>query len=41
MAYLALMILLRLYEALVLGNIYHFPANSLRFELVGLQYDLF
>jgi len=40
MAYLTIMIILRLYEAMVLGNIYHFPTHSLHFELIGLQYDL-
>ncbi|HEY4789173.1 MAG TPA: sulfatase-like hydrolase/transferase, partial [Bacteroidales bacterium] len=38
--FLAVVLLLRLYEAFVLGTIYHFPPNSIRFELIGFKYDL-
>jgi uncharacterized sulfatase len=39
-SFLAVIVLLRFYEALVHGLIYHFPPNSFHFELFGLKYDL-
>lgn len=38
--FMAVWILLRLYEALVLGMVYNFPPNSFHFECIGFRYDL-